>query len=217
MVFGERRGAGLGVSKAKPKGKGGPEELKLLNSNSSLLLLMLESFRSHEASEGERGGAEANTSPVGEMLGCEAGLKAEVSPSSIPCTEESWREAVLSNIPLSTMSLLGSSFSGEKGGDDAWTLLPRLAFSVSIRRSNGSSGCGAKGKEPSPEVVPVEGMVNGAAVAFSSLFRTIGLTGAIVGQNKSSDRGGGSRPSSGQMSCFQGLLSMSAKEASGFA
>lgn len=59
-----------------------------LKSKSSLLPVTLESFRSHEASEGERGGAVANTSPFWERpgLGWEAGLKAEVSPSGMTCT-----------------------------------------------------------------------------------------------------------------------------------
>ena len=113
--------------------------LMSLKSKSSLLPLMCESLRSHEASEGERGGAEANTSTFGERLGlgCEAGLKAEMSPSGMPC---SCRELVFSNIPLSTMSPPVASFSGEKGGEQAWLLLPKLAFSVSIRRSIGSLG-----------------------------------------------------------------------------
>lgn len=114
--------------------------LMSLKSNSSLLLLMLESFRSHEASEGERGGAEATTSPFGERPGLawEAGLKAEVSPSGMPCTRDSWRELVFSNIPLSTMSPCVASLSGEKGGEKVWLLLPKLAFPASIRTSNGS-------------------------------------------------------------------------------
>ncbi len=91
VVLGERRGAGLGVSKESPKGKGWPEVLTSLKSNKSLGLLIWELFRSHEASEGERGGAEANTLPFGERpgLGWEAGLKAEVSPSGVPCTQGS--------------------------------------------------------------------------------------------------------------------------------
>lgn len=43
--------------------------LTSVKSKSSLLLLMCESFRSHEASEGERGGAEAITSSFGERWG----------------------------------------------------------------------------------------------------------------------------------------------------
>lgn len=186
-----------------------------LKSNSSLLLLMWESFRSHEASEGERGGAEANTLPFWEIpgLGWEAGLKAEVSPSGMPCTQDSWRGLVLSNIPLSTMSPPVASFSGEKGGKKAWLLFPKLAFSVSISWSNGSPG-----QEPRFALLLVEGMVNGAAVAFSSLFRISGLIGVRVGENRSWDRGEGTRPVSGKTSCFQGLwlVSMSANEDSRF-
>lgn len=113
-----------------------------LKSKISLLLFMWESFRSHDASEGDSGGAEANTSPVGERpgLGCEAGLKADVSPSTRPCIQEVCGELVVSNIPLSTMSAPTASLSGEKGGKKAWLLLPRLAFSASIRRSNESLG-----------------------------------------------------------------------------
>lgn len=161
--------------------------LMSLKSNSSLLLLMWDSFRSQEASEGERGGAEAKTSPfVGRSgLGWEAGLKAEVSLSGMTCTEDSWKELELSNIPLSTMSPTAASFCDDKGGEKAWLLLPRLAFSLSIRRSNGSSGRGAMGKEPTIPVLVVEGIVNGAAVAFSSLFRTSGLMEADVGENMS--------------------------------
>ena len=132
VVLGERRGAGLGVSKDSPKVEGTPGVLMSLKENRSLLLLTLESLTIHEASEGERGGAEANTSPFGIRpglgLGWEAGLKAEVSSSGLPCIH-SWRE--LSNLPLSTMSP-----PGEKG----MMLLPKFAFSVSIRRSNESSG-----------------------------------------------------------------------------
>lgn len=171
-----------------------------VKSNNSLLLLMCESFRSHEASEGERGGAEANTSPFMERagLGWEAGLKAEVSLSGmVTCTQDSWKELELSNIPLSTMSPTAASFSGVKDGEKAWLLLPRLAFSLSIRRSNGSSGRGVVGKEPTVPVLVVEGIVNGAAVAFSSLLRTSGLMEATVGENRSWDRAEGSRPSSG--------------------
>lgn len=117
---------------------------------------------------------------------------------------------MLSNIPLSTKS---------PPGEKAWLLLPKLAFSVSIRRSNGSSGRGAMGKEPSVALLVVEGIVNGGAVAFSSLFRTSGIMGAAAGENRSSDRGDGTRPSSGKTSCFQGLwlVSMSTNEASRFA
>lgn len=83
VVLGERRGAGLGVSKDIPKGKGWPDAPTSLKSKSSLLLLVRESFRSHEASEGDRGGAEATTSTFEEWPGLdwEAGLKAEVSSS----------------------------------------------------------------------------------------------------------------------------------------
>lgn len=138
VVLGERRGAGLGVSKDSPRGRRLLAGLASPKSNSSLLLLIWESFRSHEASEGERGGAEATTWLFGERpgLGWEGGLKAEVSPSGMPCTQESWRELVMSNIPLSTMSPPVASFSREKGGEKAWLLLPKLAFSVSLKRSN---------------------------------------------------------------------------------
>lgn len=111
----------------------------------------------------------------------------------------------MSNIPLSTMSPPVASFSGEKGGEKAWLLLPKLAFSVSIRRSNGSQGREAMGKEASVALLVVEGMVNGAAVAFSSLFRTSGLIEVPVGENRSWDRGDVTRPSSGNTSFFQGL------------
>lgn len=135
-----------------------------------------------------------------------------MSPSGSPCTEDS-------NISLSTMSPTIASFSGEKGVEKAWPLLPKLAFSVSTRRSNGSPGREAMGKEPSVALLVVEGMVNGAAVAFSSLFRTNGLMGVAVGENRSWDRGEGTRTSSGKTSFFQGLwlVSMSANKASGFA
>lgn len=155
--------------------------------NKSLLLLIFELFRTHEASDGERGGAEANTSPSGEQfgLGWVAGLKAEVSSSGVACSQHSWRELLLSNMPLSTRLPTAASFSGEIGGEIASLLLPRLAFSVSIKRSNGSQHGGATGKEPSDLLLVVEGIVNGAAVAFSSLFRTSGLMGAAPGEKRS--------------------------------
>lgn len=95
-----------------------------VKSNISLLLLMWDSFRSHEASEGERGGAEANTSLFGEWPGLDwaAGLKAEVSPSGMSCSQDSWRELPLSNIPLSIISPPVTSFSGENGCEKAWLL-----------------------------------------------------------------------------------------------
>lgn len=109
-----------------------------LKSNNSLLLFIWESFRSHEALEGESGGAEAKTSPLGEWPGLdwEAGLKAEVSSSAMLCTQASWRELVVSDIPLSTMSPPIASLSVESGNETAWL----LAYSVSIRRSNESPG-----------------------------------------------------------------------------
>lgn len=75
------------------------------------------------------------------------------------------------------------------------------------------------GKEPSVALLALEGMVNGAAVAFSSLFRTSGLTEEAIGENRSWDRGEGTRPSSGKTSFFQGLwlVSMSTNEDSRFA
>lgn len=95
-----------------------------LKSNNSLLLFMWESFRSHEASDGESGGAEANTSPFGEWPGLdwEAGLNAEVSSSGMPCTQDSWMELVLSNTPLSTVSPSVALLSGENGSEKAWLL-----------------------------------------------------------------------------------------------
>lgn len=172
--------------------------LMLLKSKSSVLLLTCDSFSSHEASEGERGGAEADTSPFGKKvgLGWEAGLKAKVSPSDKLCTQDCWRVLVLSNIPLSTISPHIASFSGEKGGEKAWLLSPKLTFLVSIKRSNGSLGQGAMGKEPSVALLLVEGIVNGAAVAFSSLFRTSGLMETAV-RGKSCDTETGTRLSSG--------------------
>lgn len=52
------------------------------------------------------------------------------------------------------------------------------------------------GMEPSVTLLVVEGIVNGAAVAFSSLFRTSGLMEATAGENRSWDRGEETRPSS---------------------
>lgn len=53
------------------------------------------------------------------------------------------------------------------------------------------------GWEPSVALSVVEGIVNGAAVAFSSLLKTSGLMGVAVRENRSWDRGEGTRPSSG--------------------
>lgn len=53
------------------------------------------------------------------------------------------------------------------------------------------------GWEPSVALLVAEGIVNGAAVAFSSLFKTSGLMEVVVIENRSWDRGEGTRPSSG--------------------
>ena len=86
VVLGERKGAGLGLSNDSPEGKG---DLTLLKSNDSALLLIRDSFRIHIASVGEIGGAEADTSGEWSWLDGNAGLKAEVSSSAMPCAEES--------------------------------------------------------------------------------------------------------------------------------
>lgn len=52
------------------------------------------------------------------------------------------------------------------------------------------------GWEPSVALLVVDGIVKGAAVAFSSLFKTSGLMGVAVRENRSSERGEGTRPSS---------------------
>ncbi|TNN39321.1 hypothetical protein EYF80_050526 [Liparis tanakae] len=137
-VLGERRGAGLGVSKVSPKVRGWPAALRSPKSNGSPPLLSVASLRSHEASEGERGGAEADAQPLGEGLGWEAGLKGDASPSGVPRTPDSRRERVGHAAP---------STASAPGGNTR-----RLTSSVSIGRSKGSPGA-------------EEGIVNGAALA----------------------------------------------------
>lgn len=111
---------------------------------------------------------------------------------------------MLPNTPPSTVSPTGAFLSEQSGGAKAWLL------GVSIRRSNGASTSKVTGAASKVALLVVEGIVKGAAVAFSALFRTSGLM--VVTEKRSSDRGLGTKPSSTNTSWLREFWFESAKD-----
>lgn len=179
MVLGERSGAGLGVSKVIET----PSPPVSLKSKRSLPppLLTCESLSSQEASEGDRGGAEA-TAGDWQWLDWDAGLKTEVSAS---CSRLPWTNTPLSTAPSPPVGRAESA----------------LPLSISRLKESLASDCGGE----LLALVAAVGMVKGGAVALSSLLKASGLMGETVKLNRSWDKGAGTRTSSGKVSAFQGL------------